>query len=441
MIPLPLLGLATIVLLLAAIMTKRMSPLVALIIIPIVAALIGGFGLGTGKMVIDGLKSLSPVIGMFVFAILYFGVITDAGLLDPIIDGILRTVGTRPTRIVMGTSLLALLIHLDGSGAVTFLVTIPAMLPLYQRLGMDKRVLAAAVSLPAGVNFLPWTGPMIRASAALKLPIGDIFTPLIPVQLVGLVFVFAVAWWLGHREERRLGLTGGTIETGLLNVSATTRTLTDNEKALRRPGNFWFNLVLTVVVLGTMVALGEKIPPAVMFMIGLCAALLVNYPDVGMQRERVDAHAKAALMMAGILLAAGVFTGVMQGTGMLKAMAQTAVAFVPEGMASHIPFVLGLVSMPLSLLFDPDSFYFGVLPVVSEVGHQLGVPVLQVAQGALMGQMTTGFPVSPLTPATFLVVGLAGIDLADHQKFTIPLLFCASVVMTVACVVFGIFPI
>ncbi len=438
MIPLPLLGLLTIVLLLAVIMTKRMSPLVALILIPIAAALVGGFGLGTGKMVVDGLKSLAPVIGMFVFAILYFGVITDAGMLDPIIDGILRTVGTRPTRIVMGTALLALLIHLDGSGAVTFLVTIPAMLPLYTRLGMDRRVLAAAASLAAGVNFLPWTGPMIRASAALKLPIGDIFTPLVPVQIVGLVFVFSACWWMGRREERRLGLAGGgAASAGGL---AASRTLTDAERALRRPGKFWFNLILTAIVLGTMVALGEKIPPAVMFMVGLCIALLVNYPDVEMQRQRVDAHAKAALMMAGILLAAGVFTGVMQGTGMLKAMAQTAVAFVPAGMASHIPFGLGLVSMPLSLLFDPDSFYFGVLPVVGEVGRQLGVPTLQVAQGALMGQMTTGFPVSPLTPATFLVVGLAGIDLADHQKFTIPLLFGASVVMTIACVVFGVFP-
>jgi CitMHS family citrate-Mg2+:H+ or citrate-Ca2+:H+ symporter len=69
---------------------------------------------------------------MFVFAILFFGIMTDAGMLDPIIDWILKTVGTRPTRIVMGTTLLALLVHLDGSGAVTFLVTIPAMLPLYE---------------------------------------------------------------------------------------------------------------------------------------------------------------------------------------------------------------------------------------------------------------------------------------------------------------------
>ena len=432
---LPLLGLATIVVLLAAILSKRMSPLVALIIVPIAASLIGGFGLQTSKFVIDGLKSLAPVVGMFVFAILYFGTITDAGTLDPIIDRILRTVGTRPTRIVMGTTLLALLIHLDGSGAVCFLVTIPAMLPLYERLNMDRRVLAAAASMAAGINFLPWTGPMIRASASLHLPISALFNPLIPVQVIGLVFVFGMAFWLGLREERRLGLTAAAGS-----VPMPQRELTDEQKALRRPRNFWFNIVLTVIVLGSMVVMGEKVPPALVFMVGLCVALLVNYPNVDMQRQRIDAHARAALMMAGILLAAGVFTGVMQGSGMLKAMAQTAVGFVPAAMASHIPVVLGLVSMPLSLLFDPDSFYFGVLPVIAEVAGQLGVPAVKIGQAALLGQMTTGFPVSPLTPATFLVCGLTGIDLADHQKFTFPLLFGASLVMTIACVVLGIFP-
>ena len=434
-LPLPLLGLVTIVVLLAAILSKRMSPLVALIIVPIAASLIGGFGLQTSKFVIDGLKSLAPVVGMFVFAILYFGTITDAGTLDPIIDRILRTVGTRPTRIVMGTTLLALLIHLDGSGAVCFLVTIPAMLPLYDRLNMDRRVLAAAASMAAGINFLPWTGPMIRASASLHLPISALFNPLIPVQIIGLVFVFGMAFWLGRREERRLGLTAAAG-----NLPMPQRELSEEQKALRRPRNFWFNIVLTVIVLGSMVVMGEKVPPALVFMVGLCIALLVNYPNVDMQRQRIDAHARAALMMAGILLAAGVFTGVMQGSGMLKAMAQTAVGFVPATMASHIPVVLGLVSMPLSLLFDPDSFYFGVLPVIAEVAGQLGVPAVKIGQAALLGQMTTGFPISPLTPATFLVCGLTGIDLADHQKFTFPLLFGASIVMTIACVVLGIFP-
>jgi CitMHS family citrate-Mg2+:H+ or citrate-Ca2+:H+ symporter len=180
--------------------------------------------------------------------------------------------------------------------------------------------------------------------------------------------------------------------------------------------------------------------PAPMFMVGTAIALIVNYPSSNLQRERIDAHAKAALTMGAILLAAGSFTGIMKGSGMLQAMASSTVKAVPASMATHIPFVLGLVSMPLSLLFDPDSFYLGALPVIAEVAATFAVPPIQVGQAALLGQMTTGFPISPLTPATFLVVGLTGIELGEHQRFTAPYLFAASVLMTIACVVFGVFP-
>ena len=432
---LALLGTATVVVLLAVIMLNLLSPLVALIAVPIVAALLGGFGLGISKMIVTGIASIAPVAGMFVFAILFFGIMTDAGLLDPIIARILRVVGIRPTRIVMGTALLALLIHLDGSGAVCFLITIPAMLPLYDGLGMDRRVLACAASLAAGVNFLPWTGPTLRASAALKIPVAEIFNPMIGVQIVGLVFVFATCWWLGRREDRRLGLAaarGGAPRAPVM------PDLTPEQRRLRRPRLFWVNLALTVAVMAVMI--GGWVDPVVMFMVGVVLALVVNYPDVAEQRARIDAHAKAALLMASILLAAGVFTGIMTGSGMLKAMAGAAVSFVPADAGRQIPVALGLIAMPLSLLFDPDSFYFGVLPVVAEVSRTLGGQPVHVAQAALLGQMTVGFPVSPLTPATFLVVGLSGIELGAHQRFTIPFLLAASVLMTGACVAFGVFP-
>jgi citrate-Mg2+:H+ or citrate-Ca2+:H+ symporter, CitMHS family len=439
---LALLGALTVVVLLATILLDLLSPLVALIVVPLAAALLGGFGLGTSKFIIAGISSIAPVAGMFVFAILYFGIMEDAGLLDPIVNRILRAVGMRPTRVVVGTALLALLIHLDGSGAVCFLVTIPAMLPVYDKLGMDKRVLACATALAAGVNFLPWTGPTLRASAALKVPVTDLFRPMIGVQAIGLIYVFGVACWLGKREERRLGLSAasaGALPADAAMTGPVMKELTPEQQRLRRPHLFWPNLIITLFVMGVMI--GGWVDPVVMFMLGTVAALILNYPKPAEQRARIDAHAKAALLMAAILLAAGAFTGIMTDSGMLKALAQAGVGFVPSSAGHLIPVSIGLVSMPLSLLFDPDSYYFGVLPIVAEVYRSLGGQPIPVAQASLLGQMTTGFPVSPLTPATFLIVGLAGIELRTHQLFSIPWLFGASVLMTIAAVVLGILPV
>jgi CitMHS family citrate-Mg2+:H+ or citrate-Ca2+:H+ symporter len=419
-------GVLTIAGVLVAILSRRTSALAALVLIPVLTSLASGFGLRTSAFVISGIQSMASIISMFVFAILFFGVLTDAGMLNPLIHSILRLVGKRPSRIIPGTFLLALLLHLDGSGAVVFLIALPALLPLYDEVGIERRMLACAASLAAGVNFLPWTGPTLRASASLHVSTIALFRPLLPVQVVGLLFALGICAWLGLKEERRVG-RGESV------AMAHVATSEFSQGRVR----FGVNIALTIAVLG--VALTGKAEPAVCFMLGTVLALIVNFPNAEHQRLQLEAHAKAAITMTAILCAAGCFTGILKGTGMLAAMATACVHALPARLGTHIPFLLALIAMPLSLVFDPDSFYFGVLPVVATTAGAYGVAPTTVAQAALLGMHTTGFPVSPLTPATFLVTGLIGIDLGEHQRFTGPFLFLASVVMALAAVAFGIF--
>ncbi|KAA6456416.1 citrate transporter [Acidobacteria bacterium AB60] len=419
-------GALTIAGVLAAIMSRRLSPLAALVLIPVVTSLASGFGLHTSAFILSGIQSMASVISMFVFAILFFGILTDAGMLAPLIHWILRIVGKHPVRIVPGTFLLALLLHLDGSGAVVFLIALPALLPLYDELGIDRRILACAASLAAGVNFLPWTGPTIRAAASLHVSTIALFRPLLPVQIVGLLFAIGVCTWLGLREERRLRPAFAAAPSSA------------PPPAPRKSGfRFGINVALTLAVLGA--AVSGKAEPAVCFMLGTVLGLIVNFPNAERQRVQLEAHAKAAITITAILCAAGCFTGILKGTGMLAAMATACVHALPAQLGHHIPFLLAIIAMPLSLVFDPDSFYFGVLPILATTAGAYGIPSTTVAQAALLGEHTTGFPVSPLTPATFLVTGLSEIDLGEHQRFTGPWLFLASLVMTLAAVAFGIF--
>jgi CitMHS family citrate-Mg2+:H+ or citrate-Ca2+:H+ symporter len=427
------LGFLTIILLLALVMTKRTSPVVALIVVPIITAIIGGLGSEVATYMTDGIKGIAPTGVMFIFAILFFGILTDAGTFEPIINRILKIVGKDPVKIAIGTAILAMMIHLDGSGAVTFLVTVPAMLPLYDALGMRRTTLATIVALSAGtMNIVPWGGPTLRAASALSVPVTELFNPMLVPVICGLAFVIFVAFRLGKKEKARLG------DLDHIEVNHDNREVEEEKQKLHRPKLVTFNIILIIVAIGVLIS--GKLPPHVVFMLAFTISLIVNYPDVKDQRARIDAHAKAALMMASILFAAGVFTGILKGSGMITAMAEVAVMAIPQGLGKQIPVITGVLSMPASLLFDPDSFYFGVLPVLSSTAGEFGVEALTVGRAAIIGQMTTGFPVSPLTGSTFLLIGLTGVDLGEHQKKTIPYAFLTSIVMLVVAVVLGIIP-
>lgn len=322
---LAIVGFATILVLLAAIMAKKLSTMSALIAIPIIACLAIGEGGSLSKYMLDGIKIVAPTGAMFIFAVLFFTIMGDAGVFERIVNKIMSIVGTDPVKICVGTFVITLLVHLDGSGAATFLIVIPAMLPVFEKLQMDKRVLATIVALGAGtMNIVPWGGPTLRAAASLEMPVTELFSPMVIPIADGMAAGAAIAVLFGVKERRRLGASLQHLDLSVSQVS-------EEELALRRPKCFWFNIALIIVTVVTLVK--GTLPPVGCFMIALVVALIVNYPNLQLQSKLIDMHAKSALMMASVLFAAGIFTGIMKGTGMLHAMAEGLAAILPPSLA------------------------------------------------------------------------------------------------------------
>ncbi|HEY8752538.1 MAG TPA: CitMHS family transporter [Arthrobacter sp.] len=466
-----LLGFAMIAVFMVLIMTKKLTPVLALIIVPTVFGLFAGAGLGIGDMVLDSMKSMTSTAALLMFAIIYFGLMIDVGLFDPLVKFILRKLGNDPAKVVLGTAILAAAVSLDGDGSTTFILTTAAMLPVYLRLKMSPVVLTCVAGLANGtMNILPWGGPTARAATALHLDVNDVFVPMIPSLIAGLVVVFGFAWLLGLQERNRLRATapeiwgmpamaekssgekfdGGTFDGGTAarpagtgtNGSRTpgtgspavggssvallerTETPVDNHdtamadtaldpsRKTLRPKLFWFNLGLTVAVMVVLVA--NVVPLPFVFMVGSAIALLVNFPKVKEQGEQLIAHAPSIVAVVSMVMAAAVLTGVLKGTGMVEAMSAWLVQIIPSDMGPFMAVITGVLSIPMTFFMSNDAFYFGVLPVLSETAAHYGVSAADMARASITGQP---FHLqSPLVPAILLLVSLAKVDLGDHHK-------------------------
>jgi CitMHS family citrate-Mg2+:H+ or citrate-Ca2+:H+ symporter len=484
---LSLIGYFTMLVILALLLMQKVSPVVALAGIPLVAALIAGESLSDiSEYVSSGIAGVADVVVMFIFAIVFFGILRDAKFFDPIIDRIIRFGGSSPRTVAVATTLLACVVHLDGAGATTFLVTIPAMLPLYQRLGMSRLTLSTCVALGAGVmNMLPWGGPTARAAATIKADANELWVPLIPAQIVGIIAALAVAWYLGHREAKRLdrfpvvdlpvsdlagvgAKTDGlqTAESGNLDGASETETEDSSSTAYDRSteegqdgaaenveetragngqdktGPTMLSLILNGIVLVAALAtmMTGVISPALTFMVATILALLINHRGMSGQSEQFDLNAKSCMLMASTLLAAGVLLGVLDESGMIEAMAKSATAVLPAGVMPVLPIIVAVLGVPMSLLFGPDAYYFGLLPVLVSVGNTYGIDPIDLGQASIIGQETLGFPISPLTGAFYLLVGLAGVPIGKHIIRATGWLWLVSIVVTVVAVALGVIP-
>ena len=332
----------------------------------------------------------------------------------------------------LGTAALAMIVSLDGDGSTTYMICVAAVLPLYSRLGMSPLVMACLIMLSSGVlNMTPWGGPTARAASALHVDPADIFVPMIPAMIAGLLAIFAIAWIYGKRERARLGeLHLPTDHEDLAEISVS------QYPEARRPRLLWFNAILTVVLMATLIA--GLLPMPVLFMIAFGIAMIVNYPCIQEQKKRIGAHAENILAVVSLIFAAGVFTGILSGTGMVDAMSKSLLAVIPPALGPYLATITALVSMPFTFFMSNDAFYYGVLPILTQAAAEYGITPVEMARASIVGQPV--HLLSPLVPSTYLLVGLAKIDFGDHQRFTLKWAVLVCLAILAMALLLGLFP-
>ena len=382
----------------------------------------------------EGVKGVHGTAVLFIFSVLFFGVMTDAGMFDKIIGALMKKVGNNVVGVALMTCVIAIIGHLDGGGASTFLITIPAMLPVYKRLHMRRETLLLICVTAMGVmNLMPWGGPTMRAASVIEVEPNDLWFQLMPMQVVGFVLAIGTAIFWGFQEKKRIAKLGDAAaeEAGKYDDSDEGAGSTD----LARPQNFVFNVILTLAVIIVLVL--DIFPSYYVFMVGCALGILVNYRGKKLHSSIIKSHASAGLSMASTILCAGVFLGVLSKSGIMEKMAVMMANVIPTSLGKFLPVIIGILSVPLALLFDTDSYFYGLLPVLVSVGNQFGVNPAHIAIAMVVCRNCATF-ISPVAPATYLGIGLAGVEIKDHIKYCFGWQWGVSIVCLVAGLIMGV---
>ncbi len=436
---LALLGFATVIAVIVLLLRNVTVPSLAFVSVSTITAIIlvvtKAFTLDeVAGFIKEGVKGVHGTAVLFIFSVLFFGVMTDAGMFDKIIGALMKKVGNNVVGVALMTCVIAIIGHLDGGGASTFLITIPAMLPVYKRLHMRRETLLLICVTAMGVmNLMPWGGPTMRAASVIEMEPNDLWFQLMPMQVVGFVLAIGTAIFWGLQEKKRIAKLGDAAaeEAGKYDDSDSDESNTE----LARPQNFIFNVILTLAVIIVLVL--DIFPAYYVFMVGCALGILVNYRGKKLHSSIIKSHASAGLSMASTILCAGVFLGVLSKSGIMEKMAVMMANVIPTSLGKFLPVIIGILSVPLALLFDTDSYFYGLLPVLVSVGNQFGVNPAHIAIAMVVCRNCATF-ISPVAPATYLGIGLAGVEIKDHIKFCFGWQWGVSIVCLVAGLIMGV---
>ena len=387
-----------ILLVIFTLMRNKLSPIAVLSLIPVVIALAAGMSLqDVGNFATDGIKTVSPTGAMFIFSVIFFGIMYDEGLFDAPINFLVSKTKGNLSTLYLAVFTVGLMTHLDGAMATTALVTISAFRPIFDHFKLDRKMLCLIAALASGVmNNLPWGGPSVRMATVLEIEstmVQLLFHPAIPAMIASIIASYVMLYFLGKMSSQRIDLE----DLSFVHEQAAGKD--EEDKGSKVGANILITLASVVVLLGGWLT------PVVAFAIALSLALIVNYGfDAKKHREAVDRHAKSAAMMAGVIFAAGVFTGIMNKGGMMESVALVIAENIPQSLGGMTAVIVAILGLTVGVFAtSPDAFFFGLMPIMVEVGRSFGVDPLLMGRVAVFARNSV-VGVSPLTPAVFLLM-------------------------------------
>lgn len=427
-------GFAMMILITTLLLKKKVSTLFAFTIIPI----IGAFLLGASvKEVCDyvkfGLGKTRDLMFVIFFSLPYFSLMNEVGLFDTMVEFLLKRTKLSVTIVMIITVFVSLITEIDGSVTSTYLVTVPMMLPLYKKLKIDPKCLLLLCSATMCALFItPWNGRTLRAATLLDgipAPQNYIFVHMLPLMLIYIAMCLGLAVLLARFQMKK---GAGQVDESVIMEDLEKK----DQSELRRPKLFWFNLLLTVLLI-----VGLSVVPApgyVIFALGLVIALTVNYPDLSLQNQLLKKYSKEMYSTACAVFLSGVVVGVLSKSGMMDAMVQFLVGIIPSVLGPWVYLIIAIFSAPLMLIFTNDIWQYALVPIVAGVSANYGVPKEIVVMTLLMNM---GAMVSPVAqPQIYLACDLADqTELQDYVKFSFAPLWIMNILWLVAGYALGIF--
>nr|WP_249216295.1 SLC13 family permease [Lacticaseibacillus paracasei] len=414
-------------------MKQKVSTIFCFTVIPVIFAILVGANITQiGSYVSKGILKTYEIALMMMFSMPYFTLMSDAGMFDYIVKAIMKRVRLTAPIICMLTVIVASICELDSSVLSVFLITIPLMLPLYKKFNIDTKILpflcSASVIL---MTSKPWDARMLRAASltSTKNASTVLFLHMLPVQLIGMVGLLALAAFLGFRQMKNRRDKAEISREELVSM------IKDTE--LSRPKLFLPNLLLTALVIFCLCAFPD-IPQYFVFAVGLVLAMMLNYGDQKLQTKLLKKYYAALWPVTPAVLLSGVVVGVMQYSGMLNEMVKVLMAVIPAAIGPWVYLILAMLATPLMFVFTNDTWFYALIPIVAAFSNKYGIPTDIVIMTMFMN---FGAMVSPVAqPQIYVATDLTDkMPLATYVKYSFWKLWGMNIAWTVVGFVLGVF--